>query len=437
MNYLNFVDAFDSLIAYSVPEPKRRLYFLLQYTKGPAHALVQGCQYMPEESGYDKAREILPQTFGQKFQIAKASIDSIISGPVLHLNDKLALIRFSAELTACLNTLKGLNYLHKLDNLDVLAKIVISLPLAWLSGWQSEADSIIRICNEEISIQHLADYISLKTRQCTNFSSEWTYSTRPRMNKKIFRSRKEITMATQAHNDDKNCKLCNNPRYLNQCRKFQNLDYKGRMDFVNKNILCWCCLAMGHFAKKCIRTDPCKKARCTGRHTTLLYPPDSSSPIKIIKDSSPECSLSPVQINSGFSDTSTTLIHNLLPVVPVKIELNGSDLTFVTQAFLDSGSTSSFITNDLIDQLKISNAPTVEVTTVTIHQTTKTKKASLINNLQISDINEFIFLNLKPLLSVQSLPVSSADIPNQQDLNQLPSLKTFLYQLLHVKWDSL
>ena len=59
MNYLNFVDAFDSLIAYIVPDPKRRLYFLIQYTKGPAHALVQGCQYMPEESGYNKARELL------------------------------------------------------------------------------------------------------------------------------------------------------------------------------------------------------------------------------------------------------------------------------------------------------------------------------------------------------------------------------------------
>ena len=105
MNYLNFVDAFDSLIAYSVPEPKRRLYFLLQYTKGPAHALVQGCQYMPEESGYNKARELLRQTFGHKFQIAKASIDSVTNGPVLHLNDKPALIRFSAELAACFNTL--------------------------------------------------------------------------------------------------------------------------------------------------------------------------------------------------------------------------------------------------------------------------------------------------------------------------------------------
>ena len=105
-------------------------------------------------------------------------------------------------------------------------------------------------------------------------------------------------------------------------------------------------------------------------------------------------------------------------MVPVKVKLNGSNLTFVTQAFLDSGSTSSFITNDLIDQLKISNVPTVEVTTVTIHQITETRKARVINNLQISDISESNFLDLKPLLSVQSLPVSSADIPNQQDLNQ-------------------
>ena len=89
---------------------------------------------MSEESGYDKARELLRQTFGPKFQITKACVDTITNGPVFHFNDKPVLIRFSAELTTCLKTLGGLNYLHKLDNLDVLAKIAKRLPLAWLSG---------------------------------------------------------------------------------------------------------------------------------------------------------------------------------------------------------------------------------------------------------------------------------------------------------------
>ena len=38
-NYKNFVDAFDALISYNVPEPRRKLFYLLRYTKGPAHSL--------------------------------------------------------------------------------------------------------------------------------------------------------------------------------------------------------------------------------------------------------------------------------------------------------------------------------------------------------------------------------------------------------------
>ena len=55
-NYHSFFDAFDALISFYVPEPKRKLYFLLQYTARPAHALVKGCQYMPGDQGYYRAR---------------------------------------------------------------------------------------------------------------------------------------------------------------------------------------------------------------------------------------------------------------------------------------------------------------------------------------------------------------------------------------------
>ena len=62
---------------------------------------------MDDDLGYTKARELLQQTFGQKFQVAKACIDTLTNGPVLHQNDKASLLRFSSELNSCMNTLKA------------------------------------------------------------------------------------------------------------------------------------------------------------------------------------------------------------------------------------------------------------------------------------------------------------------------------------------
>ena len=42
----NFIEAFDTLISLNVPEPRRKLFHLLRYTKGLVHSLVKGCQYM-------------------------------------------------------------------------------------------------------------------------------------------------------------------------------------------------------------------------------------------------------------------------------------------------------------------------------------------------------------------------------------------------------
>jgi len=97
-------------------------FYLLRYAKGPAHSLVKGCQYMNTDLGYTKARELLQQTFGQKFQIVKACIDSVTNGPLFYQNDKVSLLRFSSEINSCINTLKGMNYLDKMNNLTCLVK---------------------------------------------------------------------------------------------------------------------------------------------------------------------------------------------------------------------------------------------------------------------------------------------------------------------------
>ena len=71
-NYYSFIDAFEALIEYNVLEPKHYLYFLLQYTKGPTQVLVYGVNTCHLIRVVIKPENCLQQTFGQRFQIAKA-----------------------------------------------------------------------------------------------------------------------------------------------------------------------------------------------------------------------------------------------------------------------------------------------------------------------------------------------------------------------------
>ena len=420
--YRNFIEAFDALISFNVPEPRRKLFYLLRYAKGPAHSLVKGCQYMDDALGYLKARELLQQTFGQKFQIAKACVDLLTNCPMLHINDKPSLISFSADINSCMNTLKGMNYLHKMDNLDVLTKVAKRLPHQWLSGWQAKVDSLIHLQGQEVSIENLAAYVTLKTRQITNLDCNWAQTNkRPDLHK----SCKETALATQTVLSPPKlcCKLCKGPHYLNQCKCFRKYVYEDRIKFFNESKLCRNCLEPGHFAKNCSRKSPCKRPDCNGSHTMLLHPPEKctlSSSATNQMDSPADSALSHIAVHNGLVGVPTQT-RSSLPIVPIRIRTSNLEQSIVTQAFLDTGSTSSFITNDLIDKLGICQSPVVKITTVTINHSTDTQKAKVISDLEISDVFESSpYSHLQPPLSIQRLPTTIDDAPSQDDISELP-----------------
>jgi len=120
------------------------------------------------------------------------------------------------------------------------------------------------------------------------------------------------------------------------------------------------CLELGHFVSYCARKDSCKRPSCKGCHTILLHPielPTSSSTSSdVITSSADSCSSQQIAVNNGFIDVP---IYNKssLPIVPVKVRLKNVGHSVVTQAFLDTGSTSSFITCDLIDKFGIGKKP--------------------------------------------------------------------------------
>ena len=57
-NFRNFIDAFYARVSFNIPEPLR-LFYPLRCTNGQAHSLVKGCQYIDDNLGYTKARELL------------------------------------------------------------------------------------------------------------------------------------------------------------------------------------------------------------------------------------------------------------------------------------------------------------------------------------------------------------------------------------------
>ena len=193
--------------------------------------------------------------------------------------------------------------------------------------------------------------------------------------------------------------------------------------FVNKSKLCRSCLEPGHFAKNCSRKSPCKRPNCKGSHTTLLHPPKKctvfSSATNQMK-STADSALSHIAVHNGLVGVPTQTC-SFLPIIAVRIRTSNSEQSIVTQAFLDTGSTSSFITNDLIDKLGTSQTPVVKVTTVTINHGTDIRKAKVVSDLEISDLFESSpYSHLQPLLSIQQLPATIDDAPSQDDISEFP-----------------
>ena len=304
----------------------------------------------------------------------------------------------------------------------MLTKVAKRLPHQWLSGWQAEVDSLIHLKGQEVSIENLAAYVTLKTRQITNLDCNWAQT-----NKRpdLHRSRKETALATQTILSPPKlcCKLCKGSHYLNQCKRFRKYVYEDRIKFVTESKLCRSCLDPGHFAKNCSRKSPCKRPDCNGFHTTLLHPPEKctfSSSATNQMDSPADSALSHIAVHNGLVGVPTRP-RSSLPIVAVRICTSNSEQSIVTQAFLDTGSTSSFITNDLIEKLRIRRSPVVKVITVTINHGTDTRKAKVISDLELSDLLESSpYSHLQPLPSIQRLPATTDDAPSQEDISEFP-----------------
>lgn len=432
LEYRTFIRAFETLIESKEPDPSSSLYYLEQYTTGRVKELVRSCQHMRPNEGYAQARYLLEQRFGDNHKIAMAYVEKVLDGPPIKADDGNALESFSITLSSCKNSLEAIGYLKKIENPECMRKIVERLPYNLQGKWRDTADFIMNVDKRDVYIDDIARFVEKNARALNNpIFGKAPQDPKQRRDSKLRSSfltgieKDTINNETFSNDNDKSkkctCMICHEEHQITSCPQLKIMSLSDRWDMVMEKKLCFGCLKKGHQSRDCFKKKPCSE--CNKKHATLLHPPGSiaSERTKLTKDAATQATSLRCRTNS-IPNQKTKMV---LPVVPVKVRLTNSDEYVETYALLDSGSTSTFCTDSLLQRLQARGKKSrIKLTTL---GSTNEIDTVIVDNLNVSDIDDNKSIHLPAVLSRPNIPVSKEEIPTQEDVDRWPQLQERLH----------
>jgi hypothetical protein len=442
--YCDFVRAFENLIERKTNSPSARLYYLVQYTSGQVKELMSSCLSMQDARGYYEARRLLLQRYGQPYKIATAFVDRLTNGPQIKAEDGPGLQKFSTLLTSCKNTLQEIGYINKLENPDNMRKIVERLPFGMKAKWRETVDSILQREERDVNLKDIAQFIETRARVANHpifgkITSDTrrgdTPSNKGKQHQNVGRNyaiegkeERPFSAGSSTKRNSISCPSCCGTHWLSQCDKFKGMSVDERYKFVRSKKLCINCLTPNHFVKDCPKKSFCRIQDCPAKHSTFLHLKDKKPANDEAKGAEEDKNAGAEVSNNGYVTAVSNRTSNSkeasttgLAVVPVKVRAKGGNKLVKTYAFLDSGSNTTFCTEQLLNELGIKGTKsTLSLTTL---ETANALTECSIVNLEILDLNEDSTVELPKVFSRPSLPISRESVPNQRDVNRWPHLK--------------
>ena len=452
--YCSFIRAFENLIESKTDSSSSRLYYLVQYTAGDVQELMRSCLAMSPDEGYQEARRLMKEKYGQNYKIAAAYVDRLTNGPPIRSEDGNALQKFSVQLTSCKNALKDIGYLNKLENPDALRKVIERLPYGIRQKWREVVDDIIQRQNRDVTVEDIATFVEKRVRVATHpIFGNITNDSRNDSSKHRSRSGngtpKGSSFGTNAESNQPSpppgtssvkCPSCSQNHRLFQCPDFRKKTLEERLQFVRKRGLCNNCFARGHLAKTCEMPSFCRVKGCNFKHSTFLHPkgnanekrddaaesPENVNPKGKNEDQPLETVVQSAYVNTGENSRSRRSQPpqvTSLAIVPVKVKAKNSSVMIETYAFLDGGSNTTFCTERLMNQLKAAGKrTTLSLTTMT--QEDRPVESSIVS-LELFDLREENFIDLPIVFSTAKLPVSKENMATQQDAEKWSHLNRY------------
>ena len=320
-----------------------KLVYLQQAIKnGSAWTVIDGLSRSGDQ--YDEAVDCLKARYNRPRLIHRAHVSTIMDTPPLKDSSGKELRRLHDTIQQHLRALKTMK--TEPDPSFITSVIELKLDATTLFEWQKHSQDKV----EEVPhYQDLLDFLNLRAQ-----ASE-TLAGPSKRNAASFPSKKatpfgKVTSftATSTESNRSHCVICTSGRHpLYACPSFRMMTHDERLSTLKRNNLCLNCFGSGHFVKQCKSSHRCKK--CQRLHHTLLHleaqdgtnPPPRKSPPS---DRPPDR----IVTNTAVKLRCSSLLMTCRVVV---FAPDGSSVE--ARALVDNGSTSSFVSERLVQSLRL------------------------------------------------------------------------------------
>ena len=433
LEYKSFIHSFENMIESKTDNNKDRLQFLIQYTKGPAQRLVKSCEYLSLDRGYQRAKDLLKENFGNEYKITCAYLEKTLSWSQIKPEDSKPLQEYALFLRSCCNTMEEMEYMEELDTVSNMRSIVLKLPYKLRERWRNKAYELQEQRGRRVRILDLVCFIEKQARIAADpvFGDLQDHpASRGKARSPVTQISKSpsSSFATIAQSETKlnlPCPFCSSRHTLDLCKDFVKIAHRDKLSFIKAKGICFGCLSTGHISRDCKRRLSCKT--CKQAHPSVLHieAKDSTTkrterPADVIGSASAElCG----HIGAGDQES-------VLSIVPVQVKAAKGSEVLQVYALLDPGSSATFCSEDLMFRLHLKGRKT-HILLRTMNQE-KSFPTNVVSGIEVSALYSNNFLPLPDLFTQKEMPVTTNNIPKQKDLAQweylsqvkLPSIRS-------------
>ncbi len=324
-----------------------KLVYLQQAIKqGSARSAIEGLSQSGEQ--YKEAVDCLKNRYNRPRLIHRAHVRTIMDTPPLKDGGGRELRRLHDVLLQHLRALKSMK--AEPEPSFITSLVELKLDPTTLFEWQKHSQSIV---DEVPHYNDLLEFLNLRAQasealSASNPSKKQTSTP----GKRLSQPGKVASFAAASAESGRNhCILCTSERHpLYACPKFRVMSHDVKLSTLKQNNLCLNCFSSGHFVKQCKSAHRCRK--CQRPHHTLLHletqgdashqTPHQSSHSVDHPATSQVASHTAVKLRSSSLLMTCRILVFASDGLPVKV-----------RALLDNGSTSSFVSERLVQSLRL------------------------------------------------------------------------------------